>query len=363
MVLPFALSLLVSLLIVWTRSWHGKYSYDSLSGVQKVHGGQVPRVGGIAIFVGLCAADALAPVHSQVILTPLLLLASISFSFGLLEDLSKRVPVAMRLWATMIPGVVGYYLTGYTLNQFGYGWLDLLLQWPIISIAFTAFAICGVTHAMNMIDGFNGLAGWAATWILLGLIAIALNVGDLPVALVSTALLASTLGFLCVNWPSGKIFLGDGGAYLLGTSIAWLCVALVNRNSGVSPFALLVLCSYPIIEVLYSIARRLKNKMGSGQPDRLHLHQIIAGSLIYPKLKHQLSPTKINSITGFSVGTWSISSMVLATTFAQNQNASLAAFGCLVLVYITAYQWAKKRVAKKARQASRRQSGSELPQA
>ena len=136
--LPFTVSLLVSWGIVWTRHWHGRYSFDSLSGVQKVHIGQVPRIGGMAIFLGFCSADIFLSNGAQSILNPLLLLGLIAFSFGLLEDLTKQVSVAMRLWATMIPGVVGYFLTGYTLNQFGYGWLDLLLSWPIVSIAFTA---------------------------------------------------------------------------------------------------------------------------------------------------------------------------------------------------------------------------------
>lgn len=340
---PFAISLLSSLLIVRTRSWHGKYSYDSLTGVQKVHREAVPRIGGLALFLGLCAADYFMPLAVQEIFNPFLFIISISFSFGLVEDLSKQVPVVMRLWATMIPGVVGYYLTGYSLNQFGYGWLDLLFQWPIVSIAFTAFAICGVTHAINIIDGFNGLASWSSLWILIGLIVIALSVGDAPLAMVAIALLACTIGFLLVNWPWGKIFLGDGGAYLLGCAIAWLCVALVNRNPVVSPFALLVLCSYPIIEILFSMARRVKTKMSTGQPDRSHLHQLVAQSLIYPALKKRFSATISNSSTGFLMGALSIPPMLLAITFAQNQSACLASFGFLVLAYILLYRWAQKR--------------------
>ena len=339
--LPFTVSLLVSWGIVWTRHWHGRYSFDSLSGVQKVHIGQVPRIGGMAIFLGFCSADIFLSNGAQSILNPLLLLGLIAFSFGLLEDLTKQVSVTMRLWATMIPGVVGYFLTGYTLNQFGYGWLDLLLSWPIVSIAFTAFAICGVTHAMNMIDGFNGLSAWVTVWILLGIVGMALSVDDVHLASVALFLLASTAGFLLVNWPWGKLFLGDGGSYFLGVSIAWLCVVLVSRNPQISPFACLVLCSYPIIEVLYSIARRAKARMSSGKPDQLHLHQLIAKSFLYPRLKGRFSPVQKNSITGFVVSTFSIASLVLAVTFAQSQSSLIACFGVLVLLYIALYQWVR----------------------
>ena len=338
---PLATALLASLAIgvgiVLTRTLHGKYSFDTVVGVQKVHHEQVPRIGGVAIFLGFFLGQFLAFDLAGGVLESTLALGLIAFSFGLMEDLSKKVPVALRLWATMVPGVVGYFLTGYTLNQFGYGWLDLILQWPIVSIAFTAFAICGVTHAINMIDGFNGLAGWTSVWILLGIAIIALSVGDVPLAMTATLIVAAVLGFLAINWPWGKLFLGDGGAYFLGVSIAWLCVMLVSRNPQVSPFACLVLCSYPITEVLYSIARRTASRMSSGRPDRLHLHQLIAITLIYPRLA-SLKPVYKNSVTGFAVSCLSIPAVILAITYSQEQATLVWIFGAVVLGYIALYR-------------------------
>jgi UDP-N-acetylmuramyl pentapeptide phosphotransferase/UDP-N-acetylglucosamine-1-phosphate transferase len=339
------------MLIVLTRSLHGKYSFDTVVGVQKVHHEQVPRIGGVAIFLGFFGGQFLAFDLAMGVLESTLALGLIAFSFGLMEDLTKNVPVALRLWATMIPGVVGYFMTGYTLNQFGYGWLDLVLQWPIVSIAFTAFAICGVTHAMNMIDGFNGLAGWTSVWILLGIALIALSVGDVPLAMTAAIIIASVLGFLAFNWPWGKLFLGDGGAHFLGVSIAWLCVMLVSRNPQVSPFACLVLCSYPITEVLYSIARRTLSRMSSGRPDRLHLHQLVAIALIYPRLPN-MNPVHKNSVTGFAVSCFSIPAVVLATFFAQDQANLVWIYGVVVLAYIALYRIIKKHMnAKTATQS------------
>jgi UDP-N-acetylmuramyl pentapeptide phosphotransferase/UDP-N-acetylglucosamine-1-phosphate transferase len=357
---PLATALLASLAIgvgiVLTRTLHGKYSFDTVVGVQKVHHEQVPRIGGVAIFLGFLLGQLLALDLAEGVLESTLALGLIAFSFGLMEDLSKKVPVALRLWATMVPGVVGYFLTGYTLNQFGYGWLDLILQWPIVSIAFTAFAICGVTHAINMIDGFNGLAGWTSVWILLGIAIIALSVGDVPLAMTATLIVASVLGFLAINWPWGKLFLGDGGAYFLGVSIAWLCVMLVSRNPQVSPFACLVLCSYPITEVLYSIARRTASRMSSGRPDRLHLHQLIAITLIYPRLA-SLKLVYKNSVTGFAVSCLSIPAVILAITYSQEQATLVWIFGAVVLGYIALYRIVRGRMNAK----SNTQAASEVP--
>lgn len=212
--LALAVSLAVALVLVLTRSWHGKYSFDTLNGVQKVHQSQVPRIGGMAIFLGFWSAKILLPDGALDILEPSLAIGLIAFTFGLIEDLTKKVPVVIRLWATLVPGIVGYFLTGFSLKHFGFDVVDFFLQWSVVSVAFTAFAICGVTHAMNMIDGFNGLAGWSAIWILAGIGMVALSCGDTQLALVAGILLASTLGFLLVNWPWGRLFLGDGGSAL-----------------------------------------------------------------------------------------------------------------------------------------------------
>ena len=337
LLLPFALSIVVALIIVLTQSWHGKYSYDSIVGVQKVHAERVPRIGGLAIFLGFCSLGYWAPDKMQEVFHPLLLLGLITFSFGFVEDVTKQVPVVMRLWATMVPGVVGYFLTDYSLNNFGYAWLNYPLQWPMIAVAFTAFAVCGVTHAINMIDGFNGLASFTSIWILFGLIGLALSVGDLDLVLTALVLIGAIAGFLVLNWPWGKLFLGDGGSYFLGLSIAWLCVALVNRNPAISPFACLILCSYPIIETLYSMTRRLLSRMSTGQPDRMHLHQLIAKALTYPALKGRLSPVYVNSATGFVVSLLSLPALALAQYFAQEPQALIASFGALALAYVALY--------------------------
>jgi UDP-N-acetylmuramyl pentapeptide phosphotransferase/UDP-N-acetylglucosamine-1-phosphate transferase len=342
--LALAVSFAVALVLVWTRSWHGKYSFDTVTGVQKVHQSPVPRIGGVAVFLGFWSAKMLMPDDVIDVLEPSLAIGLIAFTFGLIEDLTKKVPVAIRLWATLLPGVVGYFLTGFSLKHFGFDAVDFLLQWSVVSVAFTAFAVCGMTHAMNMIDGFNGLAGWSAVWILTGIGAVALICGDTHLALVAGILLASTLGFLLVNWPWGRLFLGDGGSYFLGASIAWLCVALVNRNQQASPFACLLLCSYPVTEALYSIARRTKARLSSGQPDRMHLHQLVAMGLIYPKYRGKLAPLYKNSVTGFMVSLLCLPAILFAVLFSGDQALLITAFLINTLVYIGLYRWARARV-------------------
>ena len=84
-----------------------------------------------------------------------------------------------------------------------------------------------------------------------------------------------TMGFMLVNYPLGKIFLGDGGAYLLGFLLGWIAVMVTVRNPSVSPWAPLLACGYPIIEVVFSMVRRCARTKRLGHPDRLHLHTLI----------------------------------------------------------------------------------------
>ena len=133
-------------------------------------------------------------------------------------------------------------------SRVGIGPVDWVLShWPI-SLLFTVFTVGGCTHALNVVDGMNGLAGMVATLIAVSISLVARQVGDLPIAMIAAALASATLGFLVWNFPFGRVFLGDGGAYFLGFMLAELAVLLVVRNLSVSAFYALVVLFF----ILYS---------------------------------------------------------------------------------------------------------------
>src|SRR3546814_19631605 len=94
-------------------------------------------------------------------------------------------------------------------------------------------AVGGCTHALNIIDGMNGLAGMIATLMALSLGLVALQVQDIPIFLIAAALASATLGFLVWNFPFGRAFLGDGGAYFVGFILAELAVQLRSEERRV----------------------------------------------------------------------------------------------------------------------------------
>jgi hypothetical protein len=123
-------------------------------------------------------------------------------------------------------------------------------------------------------------------------------------------------------------------------------VLLVLRNPTVSPFACLVLCSYPVIEALYSIWRRVKNKKSSGNPDRQHLHQLIGEKLIYPALGKSRSTRAKSATTGFAVSLFCVPTTVMAYAIYDQQNTLIILFCGLSLGYWLVYRTASNMNAR-----------------
>ena len=273
-------SLLTCLFLVGTKKWHGAFSMDSSTGVQKFHTAPTPRIAGIALVVGVLAGYAFsshspAAAEKRQILSAILMAGMPAFIFGLLEDITKKVSVKTRLLATMASGLLGWGITGVSLTSVDIWGVDWLLGFTAISVLFTAFAVGGVANAINIIDGFNGLTAGVALIMLAAFGLIAREVGDIPLAFTCLIIAGAVLGFFLVNWPFGKIFLGDGGAYFLGFTLAWIAILLPARNAQVSPWASLLICAYPVIEVGFSFVRKsLREGYHPSQPDGVHLHML-----------------------------------------------------------------------------------------
>ena len=250
---------------------------ETWSGPQKIHEVAVPRVGGIAIAAGmLVAATLLGLLRGDARDTwTLLLCVAPGFAWGLLEDLTKKGAVFARLAITGCSAMLAFVLLDARITELGVPGLDTLLLFPALSFAFTVFAVTGVGHAMNVIDGLNGLAGVTGVLAALGMAAVGWAVGDHWVAQSALFLGAALAGFLVFNYPRGRIFLGDGGAYLVGLLLAELSVLLVQRNPALSPWFPLVLLAYPIWETLFSMYRRRAHRKSTGKADALHLHSLV----------------------------------------------------------------------------------------
>ncbi len=353
-------SLVFSLVLVATTRWHGRFTLDATRGVQKFHSAPTPRIGGLAIMLGLFVACALSSDAQQALFAPLLLASLPAFLFGMAEDLTRRVSIGMRLFATMASGVLCWLLTDVHILETGIDPLDTALAWLPLSVLFTAFAVGGVANAVNIIDGFNGLASGT---VIIGLVAlgfIADGCGDAELARLCFLVCAVTAGFFLVNFPFGKLFLGDGGAYLLGFLLSWLSVMLVYRNPGISPWAPLLACAYPVFETVFTIARRLWCRRHPGQPDSCHLHSLVKIAITGRYFRFLSASLRNACVSPFS---WAIAAVpaVLAVRFAEDGAALLPATAASFALYLGFYWYVAHAARARRRRAMRNGARVALP--
>lgn len=333
--------------LVCTKQWHGAFSMDQAKGIQKFHTMPTPRIGGVALLAGAVASWFALPGHTlqgqetRELLGLVLLGGMPAFVAGLLEDITKKVSVKARLLATALSGLAFALLSGYWISGVNLPGVDYLLAWAPIGLLFTAFAISGIANSVNIIDGFNGLASGVVVLMLLTLAAIAWRVDDFVVLNIALCGVAVVLGFMLLNFPKGLIFLGDAGAYCLGYLVAALAVALTIRNPGaVSPWAMLLVCGYPIIETLFSVYRRLSRKCrrNPGTPDASHLHSLVYRRVVSRKLIPYAPAWQRNALTSPFMWLYAAVPMLGAIFWPQSLGMVVAWLALSFFVYQRAYR-------------------------
>jgi UDP-N-acetylmuramyl pentapeptide phosphotransferase/UDP-N-acetylglucosamine-1-phosphate transferase len=281
----FIAALLSALLIVRSSGRHAKLSADhDLSGPQKFHARPVPRIGGMAVCAAVLVGTGVAQAHqTQGIsgLWGLLATAMPAFIFGLAEDLTKSISPRRRLFFTAMSAALAYWLLDAAIRRTDIPGLDPLLTMLPLSVALTVFTVTGVANSVNIIDGFNGLASMCVFMMVLAIAYVGYQVDDPLIVNTSFIVAGAVLGFFVLNFPRGLIFLGDGGAYLLGFLLVELGILLVHRNAEVSPIFPLLLCAYPIFETVFTMYRRkVVRGHATAAPDGIHLHTLIHRRLI-----------------------------------------------------------------------------------
>jgi len=321
---------------------------DQSTGVQKFHVNPTSRLGGLGIMAGYLAALVVIFVVKRSQASDLspdtglwygLALASLPvFVGGLYEDLTHSVGPTVRLLLSMLSAAMVYWGLGIGVFKTDVWLVDALLLLPTATFFVTLLVVAGFTHSINIIDGFHGLASGSVVIMLFGMMALAWLCQDSLVLYLSGVLLLSTLGFFVLNWPSGKIFLGDAGAYLLGFWVVELGLMLVNRNPRISPMAPVVVGIFPLIETLFSMYRRkFVRQHPINHPDGLHLHTLIYKRVLArlgrPKTSDEIN--QANSQVALYFWIPGVIFALLAVTFMENTNVQLM----LMLAYFGFYRW------------------------
>lgn len=267
----FLIGLLATLMLV--RHSH-RIGLDAPDHHRKQHERPISRLGGLGIFTALCAGFLVLAFRMPEFLVkwrPIILTNALIFSIGFLDDLKPlgaKVKLAGQIGCALILYAFGVSIDLVS-NPFGEG--SIALGWW--SLPVTMLWIIAIPNIINLIDGMDGLASGLGMFLCLTLAAVGHFSGMPDVSLVALVMVGALAGFLVFNLPPAKIFLGDGGAYLIGFFIA--SVSLMSSNKGsiiASLLVVMVALGIPILDTLFAILRRAVRGMPIFRADAEHIH-------------------------------------------------------------------------------------------
>jgi UDP-GlcNAc:undecaprenyl-phosphate GlcNAc-1-phosphate transferase len=309
-------------------------------GIRSVHTQPIPRIGGVAIYASsMCLIVSLLFLDNQIgerfqevwpRVVTLLGCATGVFLIGLIDDL-RGLPARFKFMVELL-GALVLCIVGVRISNIGIGGYVVHSGW--LGIPITLLWIVGVTNAVNMSDGLDGLAGGIAA-IACGVIAIfAVHSGtihagtaranDVMMALFALALLGGLLGFLFFNFNPAKIFMGDCGSLFIGFTIASASVMCVSKSAALVGLALPALAlGIPIFDTLFSMLRRFLERRSIFAPDRSHFHH----RLVAMGLRQRHAVLVIYATTLLAAGLGLV-------MLVSNDTVSLAIFGAALFMLL-----------------------------
>lgn len=266
----FITSMLVCLfLITPLMKLASRFNLEDIPDARKIHEGNIPRVGGLAMVAGTLLSMLLW-VDMDYATISYLVGVIVILIFGIWDDivqLGYRIKFIGQIVAALIVILFGDVKVNYL--PFIY---DAVIP-DVIAIPFTLFALLGITNAMNLSDGLDGLAGGSSLFSLGVIGLLGYMAGDTGFVLLCLAVIGSILGFLRFNTHPAVIFMGDTGSQFLGFSLGVLVIWLTQKVFPVlSPTIAIIILGLPILDTLYVMTQRVLEGKSPFKPDKKHIH-------------------------------------------------------------------------------------------
>ena len=265
------------------------------SGAQRVHEGEVPRIGGVLIFITLILFSYLNSDPSLSYPLNLILLSVLPMMVVTVkEDLFHNVGFKTRLIALIISSFLLLILVVESFPVVNHiPLISNLFNYPLFSFCFFTICLVGLANGCNFIDGMNGLFSFYMLGSLASCLQLTYIVNDQFMAQYILVYAILMILFLVCNYPLGKLFMGDSGAYLMALLTGVWVIYFFALHDFISSWNAGLIFFYPIIEVTYSFVRKLIQKKSPFYPDREHLHlkvfDILNTALNKPRLSNNLT--------------------------------------------------------------------------
>ena len=281
--LEFSLLSIFSFLSFFTFFIIQKFSHKIMDGLlldsdfdkpQAFHKGDIPRSGGLACLISFFIFAILNNLLFSSFYFDYLVLGTGLFLIGFLDDIKFRLSPKARLASMAAILLVSVKVFSIQILGIDLIFLNQILSIKMVYLFFIILCFLFIINGSNLIDGFNGLLAFQL--IIINSILLFINIENelQPLSILITAQIIILLIFLLFNFPSAKIFMGDGGAYLFGTFTALNVIETNNLNTNVSSFFFTILLFYLFFEVFFSFFRKLVQKKSPIKPDSEHLHML-----------------------------------------------------------------------------------------
>ncbi|GAA0436596.1 MraY family glycosyltransferase [Lentibacillus halophilus] len=273
--IAFAIALLSALLVTYpVKTFAIRIKAVDLPNHRKIHTNVTPRLGGLAIFIGVLLGSLyLQPRHEH--LPEILLGAIVILITGALDDRLAIRPVVKltgQLIASSFLISSGLIIERITIPVFG------MVDLGFMSVLITVIWVVGITNAINLLDGLDGLATGVSTIALASMCVMAIIDGELIPVYLCIVLIGANLGFLYHNFYPANIYMGDTGSNFLGYMIAVVSIVGLFKNIALFSFIIpVIVLAVPIFDTLFTIIRRAISKQPIMMPDNKHVHyQLLA---------------------------------------------------------------------------------------
>jgi UDP-GlcNAc:undecaprenyl-phosphate GlcNAc-1-phosphate transferase len=331
----YILIILISISFYLTIFFWPKLTLSSFAkkyeGLQRVHQGEISRLGGALIYICIFLFFFFSPFTSEWMKFFLLSLIPMIIVI-LIEDIYHNLDFRVRLLSLIISVA---FILFFCIDNFpsidNLPFIPIFFDSPTFNFIFYGLCLLILANGFNFIDGMNGLLAFYSLGVCISCLTLCWIVNDLDLARMIIIISIAILIFLFFNYPLGKIFLGDTGAYLLGLFFGSWIIYFFAKHEEVSSWNAVLILAYPTLEVLVSVIRKCWIGRSPFYPDRGHLHLKIYDLLVRSTNKSRLSNNLVVIFLSFM---WLSPPLMLLWVY-ENNFLILLSFFLILISYIS----------------------------
>ena len=273
----FSIACIQLLLLILIQKLNLKNYFSQYQGIQKIHDGEVLRIGSLFLFLPLIIIYLINDEFKSISFNLIIICSSIIFFLTILEDIKHFLSPKLRLVILFFVSAIYVFFADLPNIKISPIFIDE--QNIIVFYSLYILSLIMIMNGFNFIDGLNGLSSFNFITIIISIYFLADLYQDEEIKNWSIFLILLSLFFLVLNFPFGKFFLGDSGSYLYAFLSGSTIIMLFERNTEAPTLLALLVLAYPITEIVFSIIRKSLKKFSPMAPDNLHIHQLIFNKL------------------------------------------------------------------------------------